>query len=312
MRVNFLVNEVAGGWTPTRTRLGGTEESIVKWADELKKRGYDVAVFHNYNDYNGEGYMENRVHYYPRNRYQELVRPWEFTINVKSSDVKPVGNTLYLTNETNASDLDLSAYKGVIWPSQWAVDNIPVNNPKTFILPHGYDPEKVKPGKKIPKQCLYASSPDRGLYQLLEIWPKVVEAHPDAQLIITYGGEGHIDVPNVMFMGEVDEETMNELYATSDLWLHPCTGGELYCMVGKKAQAAACIPVIIPTMALQETVTRGFKADSLENYTKTLIDVLSMTPEMRDAIRKDVKLHAFTPTWEETADTLTEIIRSTL
>ena len=308
MRINFLVNEVFEGWEPTDTRLGGTEESVVWWAEELAKRGHTIVVYRNGRDTEHVGLIgHNGVQYQPRQHYYG---GGDICINIKSSDIAPKEPTLYLTNETNASDLDLSKYLGVIWPSEWAAENIPVNNPRKFILPHGYDPEQIKLGKKIPKQCLYASSPDRGLYQLLDIWPQVVEAHPDAQLIVTYGGEGHIDVPNVMFMGEVDESTMNDLYATSDLWLHPCSGGELYCIVGKKAQAAGCIPVIIPTMALQETVARGFKVDSIDNYAKTVIDVLSMTPEMRDAIRKDVLDHAFTPTWAETTDRLIEIVHS--
>lgn len=312
MRISFLVNKVVGGWEPNNARLGGTEESVVQWAEELVKKGHGVRVYYSSHSRDLMGYtdLSSRVVYMNRHYYEKDAPGLGFDvcINVKSSEISPKESTLYLTNETNASELDLSAYEGVIWPSQWAVDNIPVNN-KTFILPHGYNAAQIYPDKKIPKQCFYASSPDRGLEILLEAWPKVYKAHPDATLIVTYGG--NIDLPGVINMGEIDQETMNDIYKTSDIWCHPATGGELFCMTGKKAQAAGCIPVIIPTMALSETVERGFKTDK-ENYAQTLMEVLGLSMEYRDHIRQDIIKHANAMTWEESTDRLLEIINSVL
>lgn len=295
MRINFLVNEVAGGWEPTDTRLGGTEESVVRWAEELAKLGHTVTVFRNPGD--ADLPMLGDVFYAPRNEYDNR-RGVGVTINIKSSEVLPAEPTLYLTNETNASELDLSAYLGVIWPSQWADENIPVNNPRRFILPHGYDSSQIYPGEKIPKQCLYASSPDRGLDILLEAWPSVVAAHPDATLLVTYGAEP-VDLPNVYFMGEVDEETMNDLYRTSEYWVHPCTGGELFGISGIKAQAAGCWPVYIPTMALAETVRFGTKSTK-ETFADDLIKALSDRPTVP-------KMHFVD--WKESTLRLLEIIQ---
>lgn len=289
MRISFLVNRVFEGWKPTDNRLGGTEESIVQWKRCLEELGHEVTVYDN----------DNRDAY---------AGGEDVCINVKSSDKKPLVPTLYFTNETNASELDLSAYDGVIWPSQWASDNMPVNNDNLFVLPHGYDPTGIFPDKKVPKQCFYASSPDRGLDTLLEGWTKVVEQHPDAMLLLTYGAP-QTDLPGVINLGELDELSMNEIYNSSDIWCHPCSGGELFCITGKKAQAAGCIPVIIPTMALSETVERGFKTDK-EHYAQTLIEVLDMKLEHRDTIRQDIIKHANALTWEESTDKLLKIIES--
>lgn len=297
MRVNFLVNEVAGGWEPTDARLGGTEESVVRWSEELVKRGHEVEVHRNprYGRHS-ETTIRNGVWY--KLRHHECNA--DVTINIKSSEVDPIEPTLYLTNETNASQLDLSKYLGVIWPSQWAEEHIPVNNPRRFILPHGYDPEKIYPSKKVPKQCFYASSPDRGLDTLLEVWPSVMRAHPDATLLVTYGGS--IDLPGVINMGEVDEDTMNEIYRTSEIWCHPCNGGELYCMTGIKAQAAGCWPVIIPTMALAETVRYGTMS-TRERYAEDLISALDEKHEIPEYVY---------PTWSDTTDQLLDIITEVL
>jgi len=291
MHLNFLLNEIAGGWKPTDTRLGGTEESVVEWTKELEKRGHKVTIYDNDNraDYSGGG---------------------DVTINIKSSEIDPKEPTLYLTNETDADQKDLSKYLGVIWPSNWAKDNIPVNNIHKYVLPHGYDPKKIYPGKKIPKQCFYGSSPDRGLDTLLGAWPRIIREHPDATLLVTYGGQ--IDEKGVINLGEVDAETMNDVYRTSDYWVHPANGGELFCMTGKKAQVAGCIPVIIPVMALNETVRRGFKAENEKDYAQTLIEALSLPEKVKNIVRQDVIKHANATTWEESTTQLLQIIETAL
>lgn len=270
MRINFLVNEVFDGWEPTDTRLGGTERAVVEWAEELALSN-QVQVFRNPHTFHGPAEI-NRVAYAPREMY---VGGGDVCINIKAHDIAPKEPTIYYTNDVDADKQDLSAYGAIIHISNWAKDNIPVNNPNVFVVPHGIDP-KIGPGPKIQRQCLYASSPDRGLDTLLEAWPKVTSAHPDATLLVTYGGTGPA-LPGVTYFGEVDEEFMNELYRTTDIWCHPCNGGELYCITGIKAQAAHCWPVIIPTMALAETVKYGTFATK-ENYAEKLIEALSGHP----------------------------------
>lgn len=307
MRINFLVNEVAGGWEPTDRRLGGTEESVARWAEELVRRGHDVIVYRNPTHKMNDTAIHKGV-WYKNSKWYPQPDKADICINVKSSHIAPKEPMLYLTNETDAGDADLSKYLGVIWPSQWAEENIPVDNSRRFILPHGYDSSKIYPSKKIPKQCLYASSPDRGLETLLRVWPKVHAAHPDATLKVTYGAT-EFDFPGIEFLGEVDEETMNQLYRESDIWTHPCNGGELYGITGIKAQAAGCVPVIIPTMALKETVRHGYFTDEA-HYAETLIKALD-EPEKRSEIRKALSRERY-PDWQDSTDRLLEIIKEVL
>jgi len=294
MLISFVVNYVVGGWEPDSKRLGGTEDSVVKWASMLADRGHIVQVYRN-----GLSRMYHDVLYLPREEY--ITSDSDITINVNSSDTAPINPTLYITTETDATQKDLSKYSAVLWPSQWGVDNIPVNNKNIFILPYGYDETLVYPGEKTRKQCLYASSPDRGLRTLLQIWPEVYEAHPDATLKVTYGAMEY-DFPGIEFIGEASEEEMNQLYRKSEYWLHPCNGGELYCITGIKAQAAGCWPVIIPTMALAETVTYGTFCTK-ENYAEKLIEALNGHPEP--------PVNPY-PTWTSTTDRLEEIIKTVL
>lgn len=312
MKINFVVNDVAyidyknleavWGWEPTDKRLGGTEESVVQWSKELADRGHHVQVFRNPTKYDSNYVYQSKgsVVYKDSKNYHGHE---DICINVKAHHIAPQEPTLYLTNETDLAEADLSAYLGVIWPSQYAVDNYPVNN-RTFILPHGYDQTKIYPKKKVPKQCLYASSPDRGLDILEQIWPSIVDKHPDAHLYVSYGA--NIGTPNTT-CGEFTESEMNELYNTSDIWLHPCTGGELYGISGIKAQAAGAIPVYFPFMALAETVQVGVPCmDARDMYDK--LDELLGNDKAKNKYRKQLADIHF-PNWSDSTDRLLEIIK---
>jgi glycosyltransferase involved in cell wall biosynthesis len=309
MRIAFIVNPVFAGWEATDTRLGGTEEAVVHWAEEFVVLGHNVVVYRNSFKNNMQ---HNGVLYARREHY--LMGRHDFVVNVKSHDILP-GNCpmIYFTNETNAGNFDLSPYAAVVWPSKWAKDNIPVNNENVFVVPHGYDERKIYPGPKVPKQCFYASSPDRGLDVLLKAWPKVHKMHPDATLILTYGAQA-LDVPGVIKLGNVDEETMDDIYRTSDIWCHPATSGELFCITGLKAQAACCVPVINPIMALKETVKCGFfntSPSGKEGDYADLLDFALTAADQRDDMRKIMAKYKW-PTYADSAKKLMDVIQGVI
>lgn len=297
MKINIIAGKVLHGWEPTDKRLGGTEDAVVQWTKRLIERGHEVKVYRNgRGGEKPEGYYE-RDTYYPDS---------DVTINFNSSDIPSTGEpTIYITNETNANSLDLSSYDAVVWPTQWAEETIPVNNGVRFILPYGYDQTKIYYKPKVYQQCLYASSPDRGLDVLERIWPAVVAKHPEAQLIVTYGGK--IDGPNIT-CGEYTEDEMNELFSTSDLWLHPCNGGELFGISGVKAQAAGAIPVYFPTMALSETIKAGVPCMDDRDMQNKIIELLD-DHKQKDKLRNKLRKQYF-DTWDDSTEALEEILKA--
>ena len=305
LRINFVVNDVAGGWDPRDNRLGGTEESVVRWAQELAQRGHEILVFSLLRPYD-TAFTHRLVDYYPRNMYSG---GGDVCINIKSSGVPRMEPTVYLTNEVNAGSLDLSAYDAVIWPSEWAKRHYPVNNKNVYVVPHGHHYREIAPHRnKVPLQCLYASSPDRGLAALEVIWPNIVEQFPDAHLYVTYGGR--LDLPNTTCV-EPSEQEMNRLFRYSEFWLYPMAESaiELYCMTGKKAQATGCIPVIIPRMALEDTVATGLFADNDLDYYHTLVQALGMSQAEKDAMREKVVSTANSYNWQQSTDELLAVIQ---
>lgn len=298
MRLVFIVNpvQINDGWSPWDARVGGSEECVIEWSKRLQAKGYECSVFHNgqHGDFQG-------VNYLPHNAYE----PADVTINVNYPQFFPQGKTIYWTSLTENPNLD--EFDAVCAISDYARKHTGLPK-RTKLVPPGYDPKQIYPGHKFPKQCLYASSPDRGLDTLLQAWPSVVAAHPDATLVLTYGAP-QVNLPNIINLGTVDESTMDELYRTSDIWCHPANGGELYCMTGIKAQAAGCVPVYIPTMALAETVRYGYKATD-QNYATMLITALSDT-EGRARIRRLLAKESY-PTWEDSVNSLLDVINSVI
>lgn len=299
MKIHFICNPVFlnGGWSPLDKRIGGSEEAIVEWG-KILSREHNVTVFHN-----GQHGKFGDVYYRDHSEYG----PADITVNVNYPQFPAKGKTIFFSSLVKHPDL--SQFDAVCALTEYALNNTGIVHPNTHIVPLGYDEAKIYPKDKVKKQCLYASSPDRGLDTLERIWPSVVEQHPDAHLYVTYGGQ--IDAPNTT-CGEFSEDEMNDLFATSEFWLHPCSGGEMFCITGKKAQVAGCIPVIIPTMALAETVKIGlFAEDERDFYYKTL-EALSLSEEEKSNMRNLVVKNADALTWEESTRSLLKVIEGVL
>lgn len=141
--------------------------------------------------------------------------------------------------------------------------------------------------KRIPKQCLYASSPDRGLDFLESIWPEVLKAHPDATLISTYSKHKRVST-----------QEMVDLYHSSDILAYPCIGGERFCITAIKAQMYGTIPCVIPTMALQDTVQFGEKSLK-KDYLNSMIHMLG---DDNETTRKDMMNGVRYNTWSDAVE----------
>lgn len=138
--------------------------------------------------------------------------------------------------------------------------------------------------KRDPFRCVYASSPDRGLEKLLEAWPLIVEAVPQARLDVYYSWAGFekladsIDCPGaseaaalrtrlrtmleankdtVTFKGGVGHAELHKAYREASVWCYPCTFEEISCISAMKAMASGCIPITSDVGVLPETLALG-------------------------------------------------------
>lgn len=163
------------------------------------------------------------------------------------------------------------------------------------------------------KRIIYTSSYDRGLQHLLEMWPDIRKAVPDAELEIFYGWQlfdkFYSDNPSSMawkakmveMMGQegivkhgrlTQPELATEMQQCG-VWAYPTHFGEINCISAIKAQAYGCEPVVVNYAALRETVRYGKKVEgdiyddeTKEEYKKALIEAL--TDPMPYSVREEM------------------------
>lgn len=269
MTIKIWVNKVNGGWSPQQAFLAGTENFVRQFAEESVRRGHKTIVYQN-----GFFGTHNGVTYEP---HKSLNSECDTLLIVKEASLLDIElkakRVIYYTNDIEDEmrlmwSGRMKQVSKVMALSKYHRSYLLMGVPNVHIVSHGITRDDP-PYEKEPYLCLYSSSHDRGLRFLLEIWPNVLRAVPQAKLEIAYNGR--------------TEKEMEELYKKADYWLYPCRGVELYCIAGIRAQAHGCYPIVIPTMALEETVKYGQKV-SQEEYEDT---VIRMMTKDRDKIYKE-------------------------
>ena len=250
--------KVRGGWSPNDTFLAGTQEFIVETAECLVKLGHTVTVL-----YDGESVEKNGVYYLPH----EFLTGRDVVIGINTRPpIMGDSKTIYWTNQYHDRFEDCKWADRIVLISDYQKSIFGKSDERVVVVPHACWPDKLKPIKKIKGQCLFSSSPDRGLGFIVSIFADV-EKETGAKLIHTYEED-------------ISSEQMDKLYQESEFWLHPGDGVELFCISGYKAQTAGCIPVVVPNMALAETIKNGVKTTRKE-FKNDLIKAIKNPPEVK-------------------------------
>jgi hypothetical protein len=235
-------------WTP-EDYLGGTPEFAINVAKSLDA---EVIVY-----YDGVAKHYDGIYYLPRSQYKGS----DIVLACNSTPPKLGKYNIIWFSWVHVHDSDYQEFDERIVLSPYHQS---LFGSDSRIVPLTCNPEDFKVTYKIKRQCLYSSSPDRGLGFLQNIWDKVEKA-TGARLISTYSHH-------------ISEQEMNKLYCESEFWLHPCLGLELFCISAVKAQVAKCIPVVIPNMALDTTVKYGIRT-TLTTFKDDLIKALLNPPK---------------------------------
>ena len=126
------------------------------------------------------------------------------------------------------------------------------------IIPNGIDLDKYQqvrtPKRKGPKTILYIGRLERrkGVQYLLRAYASLVQANSDVQLVIVGDGPERerlelmaedMRLPNVQFLGYIDEDLKLELLAGADLFCSPAVFGESFGIVLLEAMATGTVCV---------------------------------------------------------------------
>lgn len=298
VNILFVMNPVAGGWSPKDPEgWGGGEEVVVKSTSALSAAGHTVSVL-----WDGPALTAGAVTYHGpdlgKGAYDAVV--YFKCPELATRRLAPV-MALWTDQERgfNPDPFDLiatpSAYLGRVFAGL-----LPRAAEKLVVVPYGYDPKEVEANvPRDPNLVLHAASPDRGLETLLDLWPEVAAARPAARLLaiygwdlfLKYGGDPALKarieakkkaLPSVS-MGRVPRMQLGRAYASAGVWAYYCTGGEQFGISAIKAQVAGCVPVVKPWGALHETVFSGIKVETQAAFRDALIDVLE--PERQAVLR---------------------------
>jgi glycosyltransferase involved in cell wall biosynthesis len=258
--------------------LGGSETAVVKMAQCLRQLGADVTVVT----------KPTQMPATPPDVFVAL-RLWNLF-----NDGPPPGKLNYLWCQDDIDQPILDGMKkpgvaervygncdGVIMVSHYqaarwmAGMGAPIE--KLFISSNGIDLprfqiDRTQLARREP-HAYYASTPFRGLAQLLDLWPvvrQVVGAR--ARLTIcsslqVYGDREPAEyqalydkarqLDGVEYLGSVGQQQLREVAASSRALAYPCVFAETACIAAMEAMASGCVVVSTALGALPETAWRN-------------------------------------------------------
>lgn len=129
--------------------------------------------------------------------------------------------------------------------SRVAAGTLPASWGEVRIVPNAVDVtsyavEVERAGHRV--SFLGRDEPRKGLSLLLEAWPAVVDAVPDAELVVM-GADRSADLRGVQFAGPVSGGEKRHLLASSQVFVAPNLGGESFGIVVVEGMAAGCAVV---------------------------------------------------------------------
>lgn len=328
-------------WSPKslETGLGGSEEAIIYLAKEWASKGWEVVVYANVGDMEGDYEGVEYLNYHRmnhRDKFNVLIgwrNPQLFRNNL--FDAKLTLLDLHDVPEPGEYDEDiLNHIDYLMVKSDYHRSLLPnVPDEKFKIIGNGIDLDLLSKarGKNKRYKLFYGSSYDRGLHGLLKIWSQVKKAEPLAELHICYGwnlfDELLSHVPHmrkwkkemqilmkqdgIVHHGRVGKKELYDIAKDCGIWAYPTTFEEIDCITGKYTQALGLIPVVFDYAALDTTVKYGVKVkedckkeESLKPYTEELIKMVKSGNE-QERIRIDMNVDEFS--WKNQAKQWTDV-----
>jgi hypothetical protein len=302
--------------------VGGSETYIIELARYIQKSGlFDVYVF--CNTPNEEEEIFEGVIYKPLNDYYLFIKQNYIHTCIVSrySEYLPVTfkgfteNVYFVVHDLTPTGIIIpldKKLKKIFCLTEWHVEFFTQIFPslKNITVPfyYGIDFQKFKRenitfngGNEISLKekykFIYSSFPNRGLLQLLQMWPKICEYQPLASLHIYSDVNGHwvnnvegemmtqirdlmseYNNMNIYYHGWVNKETLANAWLSSDIWFYPCTFMETFCLTALEAALTKTLVITNNLAALQNTVGhRGviIKGDAkdIEWQEKTLLKI---------------------------------------
>jgi tetratricopeptide (TPR) repeat protein len=332
--------------------VGSSETYIIEMARYIQKSGqYNVIVFCNceqveifedvtykHLDTYPEFITKNIIQHCIISRYTEYI-PMTYESYVENvylvlHDLAPVGAVIPRHDKL----------KKIFCLTEWHVENFTkyFGLLKDITVPfyYGVDTDKFKIDhsvKKIPFKFIYSSFPDRGLLELLKMWPKIYELETRSTLHI-YSNVDHkwsndVEPEKIQKMQKirdllnnyklhsnklgihyhswVSKKELAESWKTAEFWLYPCTFQETFCSTALEAAITKTFVISNNLAALKNTVgDRGLIIDGdpeTEEWKETSLHKIKEIFANREFLNNKIQENydwAKNLTWENQANKL--------
>ena len=293
-------------WGPrSKTKgIGGSESAVISVAAELARIGWSVEVYANPSVADTGVDPSSGVLWLPHWAYQldsgggdgsggggdgggdGGVGPVRVFVAWRFSEAVSVGRDaslrlLWLHDEVRPETVPeavLPLLHGVMVLSAFHGGQLPPHaRPLELRTANGLDLEAIVDGPNLHSRYIYASSASAGLQLLLQLWPQVKAALPDAELHVYYGFwpyamwaeqphlialkaqiEPLLAQPGVVYHGMVSEVELAAAYASAGWYAYPSDKPETSGIALMKALACGAVPVTSGQLAsaLPETLAQ--------------------------------------------------------
>jgi len=329
--------------THDRIGIGGSESGFIRTAQHLVGLGHVVHVFNR---------SEMTVEYSPLLRWgpYETFKPSErYDVVYSLRHREPfhqklnAGLKVLFLADTESHGLGQDVADGkidlVMAVSHWQrekigrEENIPHIN--WYVTSNGVDRGDVTEasiyGQKVPGRCIFMGTPERGLGNLLTVWPEIKRQIPHASLHLysSYLGwqmkatdnqemmasyqdklDELVKDYNVTYYGHTNAAGIRQAQLEAEVYLYPTNFYETCCMSVLEGMYCGVIPVATARAALMEkVVTRvtGFPVPAIgadseryqELFIQQAVNALDMPNDQREDYQRNCHRYASRFTYDE-------------
>ena len=284
----------AWDWTnPDTAGIGGSETSHIEMSNRLSQRGHEVYSYaptpFTEPETNWAGVTWERCDNDP----DLWGRPgvWVIYRDPEMVDGVEAGNPAWLicqdVNYPTLNEARANKFTRIVALCQehgrYLKKKHPYAASKICVSSNGIRPElrMYQESNRNPHRLMYASSPDRGLWYLVDIFLRAREIISDLELHVYYGFDNiekwlsnpdtdasyfgakrrellaKLKSPGIFYYGRTPQSCLARAWSESAIWCHPSMFPETSCITCMDAQAFGAIPVTTPVWAIAENVQYG-------------------------------------------------------
>jgi len=331
-----------------RGALGGSEKAVAHLSKELYRNGYTVYVVgvvqpEEFSDEHGcnlkyvglsdlpELLRTTAFHTIICSRYISFLElyggaaSWyQFYIWAHDTVLIPYGCDL---SDTAIIEKWSTQIDGCVCQTQWHADEYvrqyPALKSKIHIINNGIELELFPPPRcmsKMPGKFIYTSRTERGLARILDLWPDIVAAIPDATLAIsTYvafpcnDDERHIrnriehlnrdtERIRIRHLGQLNPTQLYEEMGEAEYWLYPTDWPETSCITAMEMLMSEVICVYYPVAGLTDTMGGCGIQVGPGSEIQALMAHVTCAEDAKEALRKRGRTYAETCSWANRAE----------